>query len=110
MDVLKQYFLQTAAVALGLNIFSMTMGFGLGWLFKLPVPQRISITYEVGVQNITLASLVVLTVLHNEDYFVVAVVYAAIMKVTALGFMYFARKWLARDELAAKQAADTTTA
>ncbi len=110
IDVMKQYFFQTAAVALSLNIFSMTMGFGLGWLFRLPVPQRISITYEVGVQNITLASLVVLTVLQNEDYFVVAVVYAAIMKVTALGFMYFARKWLARDELAAQQRADAAAA
>jgi len=104
IDVMKQYFVQTAAVALSLNIISMAMGFGLGWMFRLPVPQRVSITYEVGVQNITLASLVVLTVLRNQDYFVVAVVYAAIMKVTALGFMYFARRWLARDELAAKQA------
>ena len=110
IDVMKQYFFQTAAVALSLNILSMAMGFGLGRVFGLTIPQRVSITYEVGVQNITLASLVVLTVLHNEDYFVVAVVYAAIMKVTALGFMYFARKWLARDELAAQQRADTATA
>jgi BASS family bile acid:Na+ symporter len=110
IDVLREYFLQTAAVALSLNIFSMAMGFGLGRLFQLSVPQSISITFEVGVQNITLASLVVLTVLQNEAYFIVAVVYAAIMKLTALTFMYFARKWLARDELAAQERADAAVA
>lgn len=110
IDMLRQYFLQTAAVALSLNVLSMAMGFGLGRLFRLSVPQSISITYEVGVQNITLASLVMLTVLQNEDYFIVAVVYAAIMKLTALGFMYFARKWLARDEEAGRQRAESVTA
>lgn len=110
IDVLKQYFLQTAAVALSLNVLSMAMGFGLGRLFRLTVPQSVSITYEIGVQNITLASLVVLTVLRNEDYFVVAVVYAAIMKITALGFMYFARRWLARDELATRAQETAATA
>lgn len=110
IDVLKEYFLQTAAVALSLNLFSMAMGFGLGRLFQLTVPQSVSITYEVGVQNITLASLVMLTVLHNEDYFIVAVVYAAIMKVTALGFMYFARRWLVRDELASQRQETAATA
>ena len=103
IDVMKQYFLQTAAVALSLNILSMAMGFALGWIFRLNVPQRISITYEVGVQNISLASLVMLTVLNNADYFVVAVVYAAIMKVTALAFMYYARRWFARHHLAEDQ-------
>jgi BASS family bile acid:Na+ symporter len=110
IDVLRQYFLQTAAVALSLNLLSMAMGFGLGRLFRLSVPQSISITFEVGVQNITLASLVVLTVLRNEDYFVVAVVYAAIMKLTAMSFMYFSRQWLVREELAARQQVDTATA
>ena len=98
IDELRQYFLQIASVVLSLNVFAMAMGFALGWLFKLPVTQRISITYEVGVQNISLASLVMLTVLQNEDYFIVAVVYAAIMKLTAMSFMYFARRWLAREE------------
>jgi BASS family bile acid:Na+ symporter len=110
IDVLKQYFLETAAVAVSLNVLSMAMGFGLGRLFRLTVPQSVSITYEVGVQNITLASLVVLTVLRNEDYFVVAVVYAAIMKITALGFMYFARRWLARDAQATRAQESAATA
>ncbi len=110
IDVLKQYFLQTAGVVLSLNLLSMAMGFGLGRLFKLSVAKSIAITYEVGVQNISLASLVMLTVLQNREYFIVAVVYAAIMKVTALGFMYFARRWIARDELAAGVQTDPAAA
>ena len=61
-------------------------------------------------QNISLASLVMLTVLQNEAYFIVAVVYAAIMKVTALVFMYFARRWLAREESAADAQTDPAAA
>ena len=86
------------------------VAFALGWVFQLPITQRISITYEVGVQNISLASLVMLTVLQNQNYFIVAVVYAAIMKLTAMGFMYFARQWLAREERTAAERASAATA
>jgi len=97
-DVLRQYFLQTALVAVSLNVLSMSMGFGLGKLFSLNVPQRVAITYEIGIQNISLASLVALSLLGNEEFFVVTLVYAAIMKVTALSFMYFAKRWIALNE------------
>jgi bile acid:Na+ symporter, BASS family len=110
IDELRQHFLQIASVVLSLNVLAMSMGFALGWFFRLPVTQRISITYEVGVQNISLASLVMLTVLQNENYFIVAVVYAAIMKLTAMGFMYFARQWLAREERSAAERASAATA
>ncbi len=110
IDELRQHFLQIASVVLSLNVLAMAMGFALGWLFRLPITQRISITYEVGVQNITLASLVMLTVLQNENYFIVAVVYAAIMKLTAMGFMYFARQWLARDAREPAKQADAAPA
>ena len=110
IDELRQYFLQIASVVLSLNVLAMAMGFALGWVFRLPVTQRISITYEVGVQNISLASLVMLTVLQNEDYFIVAVVYAAVMKLTAMGFMYFARQWLAREERSAAERTDAAPA
>jgi len=106
IDVLRQYFLQTATVALSLNVISMAMGFGLGRLFRLNVPQSVAITYEIGVQNISLASLIMLSVLQNEEIFVVAVVYAAIMKLTALGFMQFARRWLAETDSTARASAE----
>ena len=97
-DVLREFFLQTAAIALSLNVLAMAMGFGLGRLFMLTPQQTVAITYEIGVQNISLASLVVLSLLGNEEFFVVTLVYAAVMKLAALSFMYFARNWLAREE------------
>lgn len=107
-DELREHFWQTAAVAVSLNVGGMAMGFGLGWVFKLDLAQRVAMTYEVGVQNISLASLVVLSLLGREEFFVVPLVYAAVMKLTALGFMHFARKWLARhltdDEQLRKEA------
>lgn len=103
-DVLLENFVQTFAVAAGLNVLGMAAGFGIGRLFGLGLPQRVAITFEVGVQNISLASLVMLTLLGNEEFFVVPLVYAVVMKLTALGFMYFARRWLAADE--AQQAAE----
>lgn len=102
LDVLKQYFMQAFFAAATLNILSMAMGFLLGRMFMLNLAQRISITFEIGVQNISLASLVGLTILGNQEFFVVTLVYAVIMKVTALSFMYFAKQWLRRDEAARK--------
>jgi len=98
IDVLKQYFLQAFFVATALNVLSMSAGFLLGKLFSLNVAQRVSITFEVGVQNISLASLVGLSLLGNQEFFVVTLVYAVIMKLTALSFMYFAKGWLRQDQ------------
>lgn len=92
LDVLQQYFMQTALAAVSLNVLAMAMGYGLGRLFRLGKAQNVSITFEVGVQNISLASLVSLSLLGNEEFFVVTLVYAVIMKVTALSFMYYAKK------------------
>ncbi|MEX0828466.1 MAG: bile acid:sodium symporter family protein [Haliea sp.] len=108
-DVLKEHFAQTAVVAVSLNVLAMCMGFVLGRIFRLSVPQRISITYEVGVQNITLSAVVVLSLLGNEEFFVVTLVYAVIMKLTALTFMYFARRWLVSEERAPSEAAPRVT-
>jgi bile acid:Na+ symporter, BASS family len=98
LDVLKQYFVQAFFVAAALNVLAMSAGFLFGKLFNLNVAQRVSITFEIGVQNISLASLVGLSLLGNEEFFVVTLVYAVIMKITALSFMYFAKRWLRQDQ------------
>jgi BASS family bile acid:Na+ symporter len=109
LDVLQQYFLQTALTAVSLNVLAMALGFGVGWLFSLNVAQRVAITFEIGVQNISLASLISLSILGNQEFFVVTLVYAVIMKITALSFMYLAKKWLARDESATQAALDVAS-
>jgi BASS family bile acid:Na+ symporter len=96
-DVLKQHFAQAALVALLLNVGSMVLGYGLGRIFSLPVSQRVAITFDIGVQNVSLASLVILSLLGREEFFVITLVYAVIMKITALTFMFISRKWLLSD-------------
>jgi len=92
IDTLKQYFLQAGMVALILNVTCMTMGYGLTRLAKLNVDQTISITYEVGLQNLSLALVLANTLLGVPDYAAVTLIYGFFMKFTALSFMAYARK------------------
>jgi BASS family bile acid:Na+ symporter len=82
----------------------MGLGFGLGKLFKLPAPQIVTITYEVGVQNLALAFAITFNILQNPDLAVAALIYAAIMPVTALVFIRLARRMI-ESEAAAQVAA-----
>ena len=87
-----------------MNVLAMVMGFGIGALFSLRVPQRVAITFEIGVQNLALASFIAVAMLENREFFIVTLVYGIVMKITAMGFMFAARKWLARDAAAEAQA------
>jgi predicted Na+-dependent transporter len=82
----------------------MLLGFGLGALFALPVPQRVAITFEIGVQNLALASFIAVVMLANREFFIVTLVYGIIMKITAMTFMFAARRWLKRDAAAEAEA------
>lgn len=78
-----------------INIVAMSLGFGLGNLLRLPFKQIASITFEVGVQNLTMALFVCLTFLKSPDLAVATFVYALFMKITALSFIWYVRKKLA---------------
>lgn len=104
LDDLREHFARTFTVAASMNVLSMIMGFALGALFSLRVPQRVAITFEIGVQNLALASLIAVTMLENREFFIVTLVYGIVMKITAMGFMFAARRWLARDAAATAQA------
>ena len=75
-----------------MNVLTMGLGYGVGRLFHLPAPQIVTITYEVGVQNLALAFAITFNILQNPDFAVAALIYAAIMPATALIFIRFARK------------------
>jgi bile acid:Na+ symporter, BASS family len=92
IDTLKMYFVQAGIAALVLNLTCMSVGFGLSRLAKLNIDQTISITYEVGIQNLSLALVLANTLLMVPDYAAVTLVYGFIMKFTALSFMAYARK------------------
>jgi len=95
--VLIANFGDAALIALLLNVCAMTMGFALGRVFKLDIAKRVSITYEVGVQNLSLSFLVTLSLLQEPSLAASTLVYAIFMKITALSFLSFARRWLKQD-------------
>lgn len=99
LDTLKAHFIEAGLLTLTLNILAMAMGYGLARLFNLPFIQVISLTYEVGVQNISLALTLAITILAFPDYSVTSLVYALFMKVTALSFLALSRKLLKRDSV-----------
>ena len=92
IDTLKQYIFQAGLAALLLNITCMAAGYGMSRLMKLNLDQTISITYEVGLQNLSLALTLANTILGNPDLAAVTLVYGFFMKFTALSFMAYAKK------------------
>jgi BASS family bile acid:Na+ symporter len=80
-----------------INLVAMSLGYGLGNLLRLPFPQMASITFEVGVQNLSMALFVCLTFLKSSDLAVATFVYAFFMKITALSFVWYVRKRLAAE-------------
>lgn len=87
-----------------INFVAMSIGYGLGNLLRLPFRQMASITFEVGVQNLSMALFVCLTFLKSSDLAVATFVYAFFMKITALSFVWYVRKRLAAG---ASSAGDT---
>lgn len=97
LEELRANFGEIVLVAGSLNVLSMLLGLGLGWAFKLPVPQRVAITFDIGIQNIALASVIVLSVLGRPEFYAVILVYQLLMKAGAVTFVFIAQRWLRRD-------------
>lgn len=85
------------ALVITMNVLTMALGYGTAKLFKLPLPQIITITFEVGVQNLSLAFAITFAMLQRPDLAVAALIYAVVMPATALLFMSYARRLTARD-------------
>ena len=92
IGTLKLYIVQAGIAALLLNVICMSMGYGMSRLGKLNTDQTISITYEVGLQNLSLALVLANTILGMPDYAAVTLIYGFFMKFTALSFMAYAKK------------------
>lgn len=87
--------LWTAGVLMAaINVTAMSFGFLIGKLAKLPFPQRASITFEVGVQNLSMALFVAFTFLQSPELAISTLVYALIMKITAMSFVAYVRNRL----------------
>lgn len=89
-----------------INVLGMSLGFGIGKFLHLPFKQLATITFEVGVQNLSMAFFVCLTFLKSPDLAVATFVYALIMKISALTLVWYTRRRLAGEDPA--MAADAT--
>jgi BASS family bile acid:Na+ symporter len=86
------------ALVVALNLLTMGLGFGLARIFGLPTTQAVTITFEVGVQNLALSFAINFNMLMRPDLAVAGLLYAAIMPATALAFVSIGRRLIAREE------------
>jgi BASS family bile acid:Na+ symporter len=86
------FFVQTGAATLTLNILALTLGYLLAKYFKLSRSQSVSIGYEVGIQNGTLALLVAGTLIGNNTMMIPAVTYSILMFITGSIFGLILKK------------------
>ena len=78
-----EYFTQTGLPSILLNICTMTAGYLLAILFKLPKNQAVTISIESGIQNGTLAITIATLLLQKPEYTIVPVTYSLLMFFTA---------------------------
>jgi BASS family bile acid:Na+ symporter len=89
---LFEHFATAGLLVITMNIATMALGYGLGRAFKLPTPQVVTITFEVGVQNLALAFAITFNILQRPDLAIAGLIYAVVMPATALGFVTIARR------------------
>lgn len=92
-DKVARYFQEVGISALTFNLISMTVGYIVPLLMKVPKKQAISIGMEIGIHNGTLAIFIALSVLGSNPISIPAAVYSLIMFFTAAIFGY----WVSRN-------------
>jgi BASS family bile acid:Na+ symporter len=96
-DTIVENALTAGVLMTAINLTAMTFGYALGKLLRLPFAQVASITFEVGVQNLSLALFVAFTFLQSPELAISTLVYALVMKITAMSFVAYVRKRLGTE-------------
>ena len=91
-EQMADFFLQTGSATLSLNLIVLALGYFLGKFYKLSEAQSISISYEVGIQNGTLAFMVAGTLIGNSTMMIPAVTYSTLMCITGFIFGSFLKR------------------
>ncbi len=86
------------ALVVALNLSTMALGFGLARVFGLRMAQAVTITFEVGVQNLALSFAITFNMLQRPDLAVAALLYAVVMPTTALAFVSIGRRLILAEE------------
>jgi BASS family bile acid:Na+ symporter len=92
-DILE-HFATAGLLVVAMNVITMGLGYGIARAFRLPLTQVITITFEVGVQNLALSFAITFNILQRPDLAIAGLLYAAVMPATALGFVSIARRLL----------------
>ena len=82
-DLMKANLAQAAPIALLLNLSTMALGYFLAKRFRLSASRVLTITFEIGLQNVAVAVLVALTLLGDAALSVVPIIYGVIMLLSA---------------------------
>lgn len=88
-DNMASFFAQAGLATLLLNILVLVLGYQMAKLSRLSHPQAVSIGFEVGIQNGTLALVVAGTLIGNEVMMIPAVTYSLLMFVSGAAFSAF---------------------
>lgn len=91
---LLEHFATAGPLVVVMTLLTMGFGYGAAKFFGLPMPQVVTITFEVGVQNLALAFAITFNILQRPDLAVAGLIYAVIMPAAALGFVAIARRLL----------------
>lgn len=94
---MQSYFAESGLATLILNVVVLMLGYHLAKLAKLPPAQSVSIGFEVGIQNGTLALLVAGTLIGNEVMMIPAITYALIMFATGTLFGFWIKSSNQKD-------------
>src|SRR5690606_28128328 len=95
-----EHFATAGGLVLAMNVLTMALGFGLGKAFRLPGRQIVTITFEVGVQNLALSFAITFAILDRPDLAVAGLLYAVVMPATALAFVSIGRRLIDAGETA----------
>jgi len=91
-DHMLSFFAQAGLATLLLNVAVLVMGYQMANLAKLSQPQTVSIGFEVGIQNGTLALVVAGTLIGNEVMMIPAVTYSLLMFFSGAAFAWWLKK------------------
>lgn len=89
---MASFFAQAGAATLVLNLAALVIGYRLANLAKLSHPQSVTVGFEVGIQNGTLALVVAGTLIGNEVMMIPAVTYSLLMFFSGAGFGWWVSK------------------
>lgn len=99
---LLEHFATAGPLVVVMTLLTMGFGYGAAKFFGLPMPQVVTITFEVGVQNLALAFAITFNILQRPDLAVAGLIYAVIMPAAALGFVAIARRLLVDERQVAR--------